>query len=569
MRTFLDTLEKTRAQTKRKNYEDRGKNTLNDGYTKAELEKVSKYFLTEKNSPTGSRDRLCFLLSHAMLCRSETTLGMQFADLFSILIENQGVSECVSLVATITFGKTNQHGKIEYGSSVRHRQVEVCSVGALAINLFSRFHFENEPFPDFTGRSSWYDTYVIKGENQFTPIEYSTQHKIYVETFKKVGIHTSKVTHANRKSALNMIAQENVPGDQQRMVGRWGTDRMVGCYVSSLPVEAMKCLAGFSGRNENYFLPRATVVPPMDLQVLVFPDIEFWQEKFKTRNGVQEDIAGPNFLLLLSQLRVVFLQVRSTYCSYSPFLIRLILIFVNFLYIGEKDSVVLKKEYPNYYLWNCSLFETGLYKGFEAQVLSVVEEEERAFNSNQLMQRAMPELVSTLEAGFSLMANSMQAVHSSHTSELQKLSKLWADFFALGSAHFNQGSLNSIPVVGTSPEVAPVVVDGEPENQPGAVPAYTLNREIMTVTDVWREFSNGLGGNPSVEHLEKEYGTAWRKDRKESRFFSRRNELYKAIKLKAEREKTSCEEAARRIEERRAHLGISLYKLMSVLKEDH
>ncbi|OBZ81051.1 hypothetical protein A0J61_10900 [Choanephora cucurbitarum] len=24
-----------------------------------------------------------------------------------------------------------------------------------------------------------------------------------------------------------MIAQENVPGDQQRMVGRWGTDRMI------------------------------------------------------------------------------------------------------------------------------------------------------------------------------------------------------------------------------------------------------------------------------------------------------------------------------------------------------
>lgn len=244
-----------------------------------------------------------------MLCRSETTLGMQFADMFSILIENQGVSECISLVSTITFGKTNQHGKIEYGSSVRHRQVEVCSVGALAVNLFSRFHFENEAFPDFTTRSAWYDTFVIKGETPFIPLSYDTQRKVYVETFKKVGIHTSKVTHANRKSALNMIAQENVSGDQQRMVGRWGTDRMVGCYVSSLPVEAMKSLAGFSGRNDNYFLPRSVVVPAANLQVLVFPDIEFWQEKFKNGSGVQEDIAGPNFLTLLSQLRVVFLQV--------------------------------------------------------------------------------------------------------------------------------------------------------------------------------------------------------------------------------------------------------------------
>lgn len=244
-----------------------------------------------------------------MLCRSQTTLGMQFADLFSLKIENQGVTECMSLVTTITFGKTNQHGKIEYGSAVRHRQVEVCSVGALAINLFSRFHYENEPFPDFTSRDRWYETCVVKGDDPFTPVHYSTQYKAYTEAFKRVGISTSKVTHANRKSALNMIAQEDVEGDQQRRVERWGTDRMVGCYVSSLPVEAMKSLAGFSGRNVNYFLTRTSVIPPMSLQVLIFPDIEYWQDKFKNNDGVQEDIAGPNFLLLLSYLRVVFLQV--------------------------------------------------------------------------------------------------------------------------------------------------------------------------------------------------------------------------------------------------------------------
>ena len=66
----------------------------------------------KKNSPLESRDRLCFLLSLSILCRSQTTLGMQFSDLFSLRIENQCVTECVSLVVTITFEKTNQHGKI-------------------------------------------------------------------------------------------------------------------------------------------------------------------------------------------------------------------------------------------------------------------------------------------------------------------------------------------------------------------------------------------------------------------------------------------------------------------------
>ena len=212
-------------------------------------------------------------------------------------------------MATISFGKTNQHGKIEYGSSIRHKKVELCSVGALAVYLFSRFHFENEAFPDFSERKNWYETVLFKGKNEKTAITYQAQHKIYVEAFKQVGIHTSKVTHANRKSALNMIAQENVPGDQQRMVGRWGTDRMVGCYISSLPVDAMKSLAGFPVVANNYFLPRAVVLPPASLQAMAFPQVDLWKQRFERQEGVQEDIAAPNFLNLLSNLRVVFLQV--------------------------------------------------------------------------------------------------------------------------------------------------------------------------------------------------------------------------------------------------------------------
>ncbi|KAG2204514.1 hypothetical protein INT46_000267 [Mucor plumbeus] len=447
-----------------------------------------------------------------MLCRSQTTLRMQFSDLFSLKIENQGVTGCVSLVATIAFGKNNQHGKIEYGSAVRHRQVEVCSTGALTTNLFSRFHYENESFPDFTSRERWYETCVVKGDDSFTPVHCSTQYKAYTKAFKRVGVSISKVTHANRKSALNMIAQEDVAGDQQRRFGRWGTDRMVGCYVSSLPVEAMKSLAGFSGRNVNYFLIRSSVIPPMSLQVLVFPDIEYWQDKFKNNDGVQEDIVGPKFLLLLSYLRVVFLE----------------------------DSVALKKDHLDYYLWSCSLFQTELYKNFEQQLFSTLQEEEILFNPSQMMQTAMPELVSTLESGFSLMAASMQAMSASHD----------------GSLHIPSSNpvRNTIDTATSTPTAS-------------SLPTNAPNRTIVTVTDVWREYTNGSCGGPSVEYLE-EFGTAWRKDRKELLFFSRRNEIYKAIKSKADAERTSCEEAVCRLEERRASLCISLDKLRSVIKDD-
>ncbi|KAG2189788.1 hypothetical protein INT46_001037, partial [Mucor plumbeus] len=148
----------------------------------------------------------------------------------------------------------------------------------------------DKPPKDFTSRYyRWYEICVVKGNDPFTPVHYSTQCEAYTEAFKRVGVSTSKVTHANRKSALNMIAQEGVAGDQQRRVGRWGTD----------------C------RNVNYFLARSSVIPQMGLQALVFPDIEYWQDKFKNNDGVFEDIAGPYYLLLLSYLRVVFLKVTQ------------------------------------------------------------------------------------------------------------------------------------------------------------------------------------------------------------------------------------------------------------------
>ncbi|KAI9011868.1 hypothetical protein CLU79DRAFT_709835, partial [Phycomyces nitens] len=65
---------------------------------------------------------------------------------------------------------------------------------------------------------------------------------------------------------------------------------------------------------------------------------------------IQEDIAGPNFLNLIEHLHV--------------------------------DSVVLKKKYPTYYIWNCELFNTAAYKHFELQVLGSLEQEETAFLSN-------------------------------------------------------------------------------------------------------------------------------------------------------------------------------------------
>jgi hypothetical protein len=85
-------------------------------------------------------------------------------------------------------------------------------------------------------------------------------------------------------------------------------------YLTSLPLQAMRALAGFNpDRPGTYYIKRAIIDPPQGLQQKIFPQIEKWQEAFRTRHlgneKLEPDLAAPKFVELLTKLRVVLLQV--------------------------------------------------------------------------------------------------------------------------------------------------------------------------------------------------------------------------------------------------------------------
>jgi hypothetical protein len=55
-----------------------------------------------------------------------------------------------------------------------------------------------------------------------------------------------------------------------------------------------------------------------------------------------------------------------------------------------------------------------------------------------------------------------------------------------------------------------------------------MSRSIVTVSQAWEEYSNGLDGNPSLQELE-EQGGSWRKSQMERLYYLRRLPLFKAI----------------------------------------
>ncbi|KAG1436049.1 hypothetical protein G6F56_013726 [Rhizopus delemar] len=100
IRALIDTLSRDEIKRKKEQFEDRGKHTISDGYTKDELIMVSRYFL-QTNALEDLRNRFDFLLGHSMLARGESKRKMQLPDLFLVELLNEGPTPCWALVATM------------------------------------------------------------------------------------------------------------------------------------------------------------------------------------------------------------------------------------------------------------------------------------------------------------------------------------------------------------------------------------------------------------------------------------------------------------------------------------
>ena len=90
---------------KRANFHDRGIGTFADGYLNLEeLSKISNEFF-KSGCSVGIRDRCVFLLAHYAIIRGENIRNLEFADLLSVTLPNEGPDPCIALVLMMLQGR--------------------------------------------------------------------------------------------------------------------------------------------------------------------------------------------------------------------------------------------------------------------------------------------------------------------------------------------------------------------------------------------------------------------------------------------------------------------------------
>lgn len=222
-------------------------------------------------------------------------------------------------------------------------------------------------------------------------------------------------------------------------------------------------------------------------------------------------------------------------------------------------------EYANLAIFNHAIFKSTEFKEYQQLVIN---QEDTNRPDEQALVELNPLLAEVISSQMQLVKDKIDAVNkkvhvaNTHLVHNQKymLKHIDNKFAALintplyfGSAHSNtsQSTSASSPSTSTSSNA-----NATSTPAPGSsVPQYTLNRTLKTVHQVWEEYQHGIFGGPSVKELADTYGTKWRKDPTNSRYFLRRNILYEEMMKVSRAKGITLEDAAHDMDKLRKDLG--------------
>jgi hypothetical protein len=590
-RQYIKSLQRLEVQRKRDQLADKGRDTLLDGYNFPQFEKACE-MLWEKSDTSPEchfRTLVDFLLSHYMLERGVNRRNAELSDVHTFEFPNEGPTPCKPLIFTSREGKENKFGRLQTIGALRHRKPVVCLLSALAFYLLLRWDLTDEPLPDFGHRAAWYGVRLLVGSSYgrsrggggtTEPLGYSTQLDWINKVLEYAGIDSRKKTHIGRGAAAKLAELLGVSEDQIRRQGWWDQDEMRGCYLTSLPREFMRAMAGHPRFIGCFEIPRAGVAPPDELLSMIWPDLDQWKGRFGPELGQIQDLAAMGFTDLLFSLREVILQ----------------------------DSVFLRKRFPRSPVWEHPVFQHPAYAEFAARMEGAVEvgveDNEQRPTKLTMLTHAMPELAEGLHgvrgdvkelrsetrSNFKTMAEQVQA-QSVRTARIEHLLtsgslalRMPQDTPAAGAGHTpslaaGRTAAFNLPeplwiqrlrqqALQQEQQQAPQEPQEPWEPQEGEEPPrYTMCRTVTSVQRLWQEWTVGLNGDPSISALNSRWGSRWRSGRQsELQWYSLRHEVIREIQRRAKVERSSEEQVMWSLNLQQHQMGCSLDRFCKQLR---
>src|SRR4051812_46919256 len=106
---------------------------------------------------------------------------------------------------------------------------------------------------------------------------------MWLSCFGAAGLVSSKKTHLPRRVGAQDAETHGTSLAQISQAGRWNQSILCKAYLTHLPRQFMRIVAGFSASSGDYFLARAAHEPPILLQKQLWPWVEAWEARFEAR----------------------------------------------------------------------------------------------------------------------------------------------------------------------------------------------------------------------------------------------------------------------------------------------
>ena len=361
--------------------------TLADNLNDSNQTKLAKHFW-EKNSEDGLKLRADFLLSYSLVSRGSNIRNLKISEIGHVEFPKEGVAGAHLLRTVWRKSKKNQYGKFEQNGALRHEDVTRCSIGALSFLFFYRWHIREDVWPDFSEASRWYNFYVFPlATNAERPMTYTKQYENIKEAQEALGIQTSVKTQSGRKTGASFAENNGASEASVDKQGHWATRSRSGAYANNVVAwECVRALAGFPVEPKNYYLSRALLNPPTELQKMIFPHAEASLEQIEKSISENRptEIAGKSFISLIMHMRIVICQ--------------------------DAALLLLNDDYKKHPIFEHAVFASDLFRTYAASLIEKI-------NATPPPQSLL------LEQAFPIVARSLSRIESQSVSHSQDLGR--------------------------------------------------------------------------------------------------------------------------------------------------
>ncbi|SAM08506.1 hypothetical protein [Absidia glauca] len=150
----------------------------------------------------------------------------------------------------------------------------------------------------------------IKPPRQAQEWSYSSHRESIGKTLSYPGIKANKNTHINCGSPARMAGKVCANVNQIRRQGRWNNTTINGAYLTNLPRELVRSIAGISTWGRFFYLALATLNPPTSLCKKLFPAIGESHDRLAAKelspgHSIQSTVA---FVQVIMMFRKAFIQ---------------------------------------------------------------------------------------------------------------------------------------------------------------------------------------------------------------------------------------------------------------------